>query len=165
MRVAFLLAVVLPVLGHAQVPDHLECYAIKDSMPSVVQKPVKSYTADLAGLTPEPGCEIKMPAKYLCVQTAKAKVQPTPPGAAAGPAAGQFLCYKVKCPKAVLPTVLANDQFGLHSVTPKRSKLVCAPATTTVVTTTSSSVPGSSSTVTTTSSCPPATAAYCGGAD
>jgi hypothetical protein len=45
--------------------------------------------------------------------------------------------------------VLANDQFGLHDVTPKNSKLVCAPAITTAVTiTTSSSAPSSSSIVT-----------------
>jgi hypothetical protein len=61
---------------------------------------VKSYTADLNGLAPEPGCVIKMPAKYLCAQTSKTNVQPTPPGSTDGPAAGQFLCYKVKCSKA-----------------------------------------------------------------
>jgi hypothetical protein len=167
MRIALLLGVLLPVLGHAQVPDHLKCYAIKDSLLSGVRNPVKSYTADLDGLAPEPGCVIKMPAKYLCVETTKANVQPTPPGSAAGPSAGQFLCYKVKCPKAALPSILENDQFGLHSVTPKSSKLVCAPAITSVVTTTtsSSSSTPSSSTITTTSSCPPATAAYCGSAD
>jgi hypothetical protein len=166
MRVALVLAVLLPVIGHAQLADHLKCYPVKDVLLSGVPKPVKSYTADLGGLVTEPGCEIKMPAKYLCVQTTKTNVQPTPPGAAAGPSAGQFLCYKVKCPKATLPRVLANDQFGLHDVTPKNSKLVCAPAITTAVTitTTSSSAPSSSSIVTT-SSCPPATAAYCGGAD
>jgi hypothetical protein len=165
MRVALVLAVLLPVIGHAQLADHLKCYPVKDALLSGVPKPVKSYTADLGGLVPEPGCEIKMPAKYLCVETIKANVHPTPPGPAAGPSAGQFLCYKVKCPKATLPRVLANDQFGLHDVTPKTPKLVCAPVITTVVTTTTSSVPGSSSTVTTTSSCPPATAFYCGGAD
>jgi len=80
MRIALLLGVLLPVLGHAQVPDHLKCYAIKDSLLSGVRNPVKSYTADLDGLAPEPGCVIKMPAKYLCVDTTKANVQPTPPG-------------------------------------------------------------------------------------
>src|SRR5262249_60052450 len=80
MRIALLLGVLLPVLGHAQVPDHLKCYAIKDSLLSGVRNPVKSYTADLDGLAPEPGCVIKMPAKYLCMDTTKANVQPTPPG-------------------------------------------------------------------------------------
>jgi hypothetical protein len=149
MRVVLLVVVLLPVLGRAQVSDHLECYAIKDPLLSGVQKPVKSYTADLDGLAPEPGCVIKMPAKYLCVETTKANVQPTPPGAAAGPSAGQLLCYKVKCPKAMLPALSVKDQFGTREVTPTGSKLVCAPATTSVTTTT-------------TSTCPPATAFYCG---
>lgn len=156
MRIALLLGVLLPVLGHAQVPDHLKCYAIKDSLLSGVRKPVKSYTADLDGLAPEPGCVIKMPAKYLCVETTKANVQPTPPGATAGPSAGQFLCYKVKCSKAALPAIGLKDQFGTRDVTPNGSKLVCAPATSSGTTAT---------TTTTTSTCPPATAAYCGGAD
>jgi hypothetical protein len=149
-RVVLLLGVLLPVLGRAQVSDHLECYAIKDPLLSGVRKPVKSYTADLDGLVPEPGCVIKMPAKYVCVETTKANVQPPPPGAPTGPSAGQLLCYKVKCPKATLPAVTMKDQFGTREVMPKGSKLVCAPATPTTTTST------------TTSTCPPATAFYCG---
>jgi hypothetical protein len=74
----------LPALGHAQVADHLKCYAIKDPLLSNSPTPVKTYTADLNGLAPEPGCVIKMPAKYLCVETTKANVQPPPPGGPAG---------------------------------------------------------------------------------
>jgi hypothetical protein len=95
-----------------------------------------------------------MPAKYVCAETAKTNVRPTPPGASDGPAAGQFLCYKVKCSKATLPAITLKEQFGERDVTPKTAKLVCAPATPTAVTTT-----------TMTSTCPPATAAYRGSAD
>ena len=152
MRIALVLGVLLPVLGHAQVPDHLKCYAIKDSLLSDARKPVKSYTAELDGLAPEPGCVIKMPAKYLCVESAKANVQPTPPGAPPGSAAGRFLCYRVKCPKAEPAALTVTDQFGTRELAPKSAKLLCAPM---VISTTTTST-------TTTSSCPPATAPYCG---
>src|SRR5262245_58154055 len=90
-------ALLLPSAPRAQVPDHLKCYKIKESAKKV------TYTADLGGLAPEPGCQVKVPGKLLCVETTKTNVSPTPPGAPAGQAAGQFLCYKVKCPKGVPP--------------------------------------------------------------
>src|SRR5204862_5396491 len=65
-----------------------------------------------------------------------------------------FGCYKVRCPKAALPTLQLNDQFGSRAVTPRAAKILCAPAPAPTTT---------STTTTTTSSCPPATAFYCGG--
>jgi hypothetical protein len=176
MRTLLVLVVLtVPVLGHAQVADHLKCYAIKDSLRESGANPVKTYTADLNGLAAEPGCVIKMPAKYACVETTKANVQPTPPGAESGAAAGHFLCYKLKCAKAALPAVTLGDQFGTRAVTARRAKLLCAPAnppttsttaaesTTTVSTTTE--VESTTTPSVSTTSCPPATAAYCGGAN
>ena len=52
----------------AQVPDHLECYTVKDSIAKTV------YTADLAGLVPASGCTIKLPAKQLCGQACNVTV-------------------------------------------------------------------------------------------
>jgi hypothetical protein len=171
MRTLLVLAgLAVPMLGHAQVADHLKCYAIKDSLRESGANPAKTYTADLNGLTPEPGCVIKMPAKYACVETTKTNVQPTPPGAADGSAAARFLCYKVKCAKATPPAITLADQFGTRAITVRRAKLLCAPAsvpttsTTTTITTTTEA--GSTTIVTVSStSCPVATAAYCGGAD
>jgi hypothetical protein len=163
-----LVALGVPVLGGAQVADHLKCYAIKDSLRKSDANPVKTYTADLNGLAPEPGCVIKMPAKYACVETTKANVQPTPPGAEAGTAAGHFLCYKLKCAKAALPAVTLADQFGTRAVTARSAKLLCAPAsvptTSTTVTTTTTQAESTTTISVTTTLCPPATAAYCGGA-
>jgi len=111
--------------AHGQpVPDHLKCYKVKDSRPKA------SYTADLGGLVPEPGCRIKVPAKLLCVETAKTNVQPSPPGGSPANPAGQFACYTVKCPKTVPPTVAWLDQFGAGTLTPSTAKLLCAPGTT-----------------------------------
>src|SRR5262249_44262118 len=106
------------------------------------------YTADLGGLAPEPGCEVKVPGKLLCVETTKTNVSPTPPSAPAGPAAGQFVCYKVKCPKGAPPVVTVTDQFGTHTFTPSAAQLLCAPAQGAPPTTTTTTNPASSTTTT-----------------
>ena len=163
--VLMLVALAMPVLGHAQVADHLECYAIKDSLRESGANPVRTYTADLNGLAAEPGCVIKMPAKYACVETTKTNVQPPSPlGLPPRTAALHFLCYKLKCAKAALPAVTLGDQFGIRAVTPRSAKFLCAPATAPITSTTTGA--STTSTVTTTSSCPPPTGAqYCGGVE
>src|SRR5262245_66625958 len=137
-----MVAVLLPAAPRAQVPDHLKCYKIKDSATKA------TYTADLGGLAPEPGCQVKVPGKLLCVETAKTNVSPAPPGVPDGPAAGQFLCYKVKCPKGVPPVVTLADQFGTHTVTPTKAQLLCAPAQGAAPTTTTTTAPASTTTTT-----------------
>jgi len=77
----------------------------------------------------------------LCIETTKENVQPAPPGGGpTGTPAGTFACYKVKCPKGLLPPVGITDQFGTLTVSPRGAKLLCAPVSTTV-TTTSSTTP------------------------
>ena len=114
---------ILVVSAAAQsVPDHLKCYKVKDPQPKA------AYTADLGGLVAEPGCVIKVPATMACVPATKANVMPAPPGGGATGTPNAFGCYKVKCPKADLPPLQLNDQFGSRSVTPSTPKLLCAPA-------------------------------------
>jgi len=120
-------------------PDHLKCYKIKDPQPKTI------YMADLAGLAPEPGCLIKVPAKLACVPTTKTNVMPAPPGGGGTGIPNTFLCYAVKCPKSAtaLPGLNVQDQFGIRTVQPSTPKILCAPgvnpnATTTTTTTTSS---------------------------
>jgi hypothetical protein len=104
--------------------DHLHCYKAKDSAAKAV------YTADLDALTASTGCQITLPAKMLCVETTKSNVLPAPPGGGpSGTPAGTFACYKVKCPKAEIADENVTDQFGSHTFTKIKSKLVCAPAT------------------------------------
>jgi hypothetical protein len=139
---ALIASLVLATSGGAQpIADHLKCYKVKDSRPKA------SYTADLQGLSPESGCTIKLPGKLLCVETTKTNVQPTPPGLGPGGAAGRFVCYAVKCPKAALPTVTWRDQFGAGTLTPKAPKLLCAPEVTTTSTTTTSTSTTTSTTL------------------
>jgi hypothetical protein len=131
VRLAFFaLAIDLASAAWAQTPDHLKCYAIKDSHERL------TYTADLNGLAPEPGCRIKTPAKMLCIETTKENVQPTPPATMAGSPAGRFACYKVKCPKTVVQPFDIVDQFGGRMVSPGRAKLLCAPLSMTTTTNT-----------------------------
>ena len=122
----------------AQIADHLKCYKVKDPIAKA------AYTADLGGLAPEAGCVIKLPGKLLCVETTKTNVSPTPPGAAPGNPAGQFLCYKVKCPKVTPPGLPWTDQFGGRTLQPAAPKMLCAPravSTTTITSTTTTTSP------------------------
>jgi len=118
-----LLALQLSVLAGAQpVADHLKCYKVRDPQAKA------AYTADLGGLVAEPGCTIKVPATMVCVPATKENVNPPPQGTGATGAPNAFGCYKVHCPKATLPTLQLNDQFGSRAVTPRAAKLLCAPA-------------------------------------
>jgi hypothetical protein len=126
----------LPVLGVATATlfaaapagaafDHLQCFKIKDNAAAA------TYTADIdpSDLTfaaLPASCTIKVPAKLLCVDAEKTNVSPTPPGAADGVTTQPYLCYKAKCTK-VQPTASVADQFGLHSIQVKSTKMVCAP--------------------------------------
>jgi hypothetical protein len=154
--VALIAALTLPALASAQpVPDHLKCYKIKDSRAKA------SYTADLGGLVSEPGCLIKVPGTMLCVEATKANVNPPPPGGTdnSGPA-GRFLCYKVKCPKAVLTPLTWHDQFGTGTVTPSVPKMLCAPEI--LATTTSTTAAPTTTTTTLMQGCTPTTCAALG---
>jgi hypothetical protein len=74
-------------------PDHLKCHRVKDEAAKT------TYTADLAGLAPEPGCLIKVPAKLVCVETTKTNVNRVPTrgiatvsSAIRHPSVGQWSC-------------------------------------------------------------------------
>src|SRR5207249_4683184 len=42
----------------------------------------------------------------------------------------QRLCYKVKCPRTVLPTLGPMDQFGTHALTLRSPSILCTPVAT-----------------------------------
>jgi hypothetical protein len=140
-----LLALGLPTVGFAQpMADHLECFKVRSPEAKA------TYTANLDGLVPEPGCVIKVPAAIMCVPTTKTRVSPTPPGGGPTGVPNGFNCYQVRCPKTALPAVRTEDQFGIRTATVRASKLLCAPfeppappttTTTSSTTTTSTTVP------------------------
>lgn len=148
MRRMFVLAVVLGALrlvaGPAvaqPVADHLKCYKAKDPLQKA------TYTADLGGLTTEPGCLIKLPAKLTCVPATKENVRPVPPGGGPTGTPNGFNCYTLKCPRTTPPSVPSEDQFGSRTVAVSIAKLLCAPfappttSTTTTTTNTTTTVP------------------------
>lgn len=141
-------AVVLsPSLGRASPFDHLKCYTIK-ATPTV-----KNVFADLIPLQTqlpvEPGCKLSGP-KLFCAPVEKRNVQPPPPGAPSGPDPGDRLCYKLKCPRTVRPTLTVTDQFGTFTVALKKAFVVCTPAVKGVPTTTTTTSTSTSTTTTTT---------------
>jgi hypothetical protein len=147
MKLALVLATALasfPLIADvavAQTADHLKCYRVKDPQQKA------TYTADLGGLTAEPGCLIKVPARFTCVPSTKSNVSPAPPGGGPTGTPNGFNCYVVKCPKTTLPTLPTQDQFGARTVTPRAARMLCAPfaapttSTTGTTSTTSTTAP------------------------
>jgi hypothetical protein len=115
------------------VPDHLQCFKIKDD----IEKTGYTFT-----ITPDDptfpaaaGCTMKTGAKLLCVDSSKSAVTPSPPGAPDGAQPGKFFCYKARCPVSE-PTFTGDDQFGTHGVEVKKTQFLCAPVDTVPTTTT-----------------------------
>src|SRR4030095_13320951 len=94
--VTLILGPICAVPARAQSADHLHCYKVKDPQTKTI------YTADLGGLAAEPGCRIKVPAYLACVPSTKTNVTRIPPGGGATGTPNGFVCYRVRCPKAVL---------------------------------------------------------------
>ncbi len=86
-------------------PDHLKCYKVRDPAPKA------SYTADLGGLVAEPGCKITVPAVMACVPATKTNITPTPPGGGGTGTPNRFFCYRMRCPKATLPTPAGSPRI------------------------------------------------------
>jgi len=135
-------AAMIASVAFAVTPDHLRCYKVKDSARG-------AYSADLTGLAPSSGCAIKLPGRLLCVEAEKTNVTPPSSVPGSGPAAGEFLCYKLKCPRATTAPVNWVDQFGARTITPLVSKLVCAPRLASTTSTTTSTMTSGSGTTTT----------------
>jgi hypothetical protein len=105
--------------------DHLACYRVRDS----ARRGRFTLTLTNAGVTQS--CSIGARAQLGCLETQKSDVVPTPPGG--GPSvgnAGDFLCYKLFCPRPFPPAAQTTDQFGgTRIVTYKAAQFLCAPAT------------------------------------
>jgi hypothetical protein len=111
----------------AQPFDHLECYKIKDLAPKV------KYKADLlpeqTQFLAQTGCELKVPAKVLCIDVEKSNVMPAPPQAVNGQNTRDFLCYSLKCPPQAEVSLQVEDQFGSRDIRAKKKPFqLCAPA-------------------------------------
>src|SRR5262245_42613310 len=54
--------------------------------------------------------------------------QPPNPATLTSAPAGQFLCYRAKCPRRPAAPRFIRDRFGDHAVAAKATQLVCAPS-------------------------------------
>ena len=131
VAVATLIFMTSPAL--AQVPDHLNCYTIKDP---VNLSGVVDLNSPQFGV--EAGCKISR-AHFFCVSATKHVLSamdkttgiPITPFPVSGPDAGDRVCYKIKCPvnpPPPPPSTLATDQFGTRTFTHFRAAYLCAPA-------------------------------------
>lgn len=135
----------------AQLHDHLKCYRIKD--PASHSAIVDLRPADQASFEVDAGCKLKVRSRELCVPVRKQVVESDAPDLDVSGAelTGAFLCYKVRCPQAVLPASYeVSDQFGTRAVTGLRTSTLCVPAiqgappvTTTTTTTLPDGIPRS----------------------
>jgi hypothetical protein len=124
--VALVGAITLATCAVAQpAPDHLACYLVKDS----ARKGKSTLTLTNAGVTQS--CTLGSRAQLGCLETQTSNVVPAPPGGGPAPGnAGDFLCYKLVCPKPFPPAAEMTDQFsGMRVVKFKAAQFLCAPAT------------------------------------
>jgi hypothetical protein len=106
------------------VSDHLGCYRVKDPAAR------KRFSVTLTNAGGTQTCTATTPATSACLASQVTAIVPTPPGV--GPsadAAEDFLCYRVKCPKAPRSSAETTDELGGSRVVAYRNALqVCMPA-------------------------------------
>ena len=136
---AALLAAIFATTADAQF-DHLQCHKVKD--PQKLADVVVSLGSAEAQFQMPGNCKLAGKAPEFCVAADKTVVDA---GNSAGSliGAGQeltgngYLCYKIKCPKAVVADALVTDQFGARTLTKiKPASKLCVPTVMGVVTTT-----------------------------
>ena len=116
------------------VTDHLKCYKVRDA-----QKLKALVDLATPQLGAETGCKVSSRSVERCVpavktvQEAEVNGQPIVPAPGSGPAAaGDYVCYKLACPKEERPpadtAVGIADQFGNRAVSRLRPARLCTPA-------------------------------------
>ena len=104
-------------------PDHLQCYDIKDSHPSVV-KVVKLLNRQFGASE----CKIDLHALQLCAPTAKFTDASDDGDDPRGPALEtDFLCYKVRCLPVNQAAAVISDQFGERKARIGAARTLCTP--------------------------------------
>ncbi len=160
LAAACALAFALPVTAQAQLPDHLECHKIKDSQ-RFTDARVNLSPTQIPPFTVAAGCKVVGKAKELCIPTQKTV---TVAGTSEPPnllpptqeLENDYLCYKVRCDRMLISSLIVTDQFGSRKVeNVKAAGRLCVPAVKGVVTTTTTSTTSSTSTTSTTSTTRP----------
>jgi hypothetical protein len=129
--VTSVVAVGWAALAAAQVPDHLQCYKVRD--PLKLRGVVDLDTAQFGA---ETGCSVSRTSLF-CVPARKAVVSAedratgaviTPLEFWSPPEPGDLVCYKARCPRPFPADQQVTDQFGTRTLESLRPSLLCAPA-------------------------------------
>ena len=118
---------VSPPASSAQPFDHLKCYRVKDphkfdAVANLVPLLNPPFTLDS-------GCKIKVRATKLCTPVEKELQSTTAPGVQfpSQELENNYLCYKVKCPKAAVADLEVTDQFGTRTLSKFTTREICSP--------------------------------------
>ncbi len=123
----FVLVALPDVVALGQETDHLQCYRIRDT---------HSYSGLLNLDSPQfgmtAGCRVRIRGAKFCVPARKEVVELDPGTPIAEfesePLVFDRICYKVSCPKPVLPPQEVTDQFGTRIISFRSVSEVCTPA-------------------------------------
>ena len=112
--------------------DHLKCYKVKDTAKFVAGVSLNALQTQF-GME---DCKLAGKAQLFCVPVDKEvtvfddKTKPplNPGSFPAQKLAEDRICYKIKCPKVVIPDEIVTDQFGTRTVGKFKPFLLCTPA-------------------------------------
>jgi hypothetical protein len=146
--VALLGVTALAAPALAQSSGLVGCYKVKDRAPH------RAFTVTVTNAGVTQSCRVKAPARLGCLGTQISGVSPNPPGAPSLGAAGDVLCYPIRCFRPFPPAAQKTDEFGgQRLVTFRRAQLLCAPtagaSSTTTTTGPATSTPSTTTTTTT----------------
>jgi hypothetical protein len=119
-----------PAAAGEPIRDHLACHKVSDpSRYYAIVNLDAGFEAEAVGIADPSGCYVKLRGMKLCVPVAKSV---TETDATILPVVGQdlvngFLCYKMRCPKAVPAEVGTGDQFGVRTVVVNTAVELCTP--------------------------------------
>lgn len=117
------MAALLALPAFAQDEDHLLGFRTRDG--NAVAPSASSYVFTSSAYAHQNGCELNKKPLFHLLQVDKDGGD-DPRG---GPA-GEFVCYKAKCRKGVVPgasPLELESQFGEHALDDKRARIVCLP--------------------------------------
>jgi len=127
IRVAALLgtmALAAAPAAFAQTGGAVTCYRVKDPVPH------RAFTMSVTNAGVTQSCRVKVPARLGCLGTQISGVAPAPPGVPSPGAAGDLLCYRIRCPLPVPPAVTKDDELGGRRIVKfRRAQLLCTPTT------------------------------------
>lgn len=114
------LAAAAPAFAQADGP--VTCYRVNDPVPQ------RAFTLTVTNAGVTQSCRVKTPARLGCLGTQISGVAPVAPGAPSPGMGGDFLCYRIHCPRPFPPAVTKSDAFGGERLVRfKRAQLLCTP--------------------------------------